>query len=285
MKPANLNHYLASLEGLALSRHWLVGDREEADRRFKALGAIVQSEAGSGLEFQAPELGVLEGYERWAATYDTFPNPLIALEEEPVRRLIDACPPGRALDAACGSGRHTLYLAERGHQVTAVDVSPDMLKRAASQVQNVELHCGDLNGLPFESGGIDLAVCALALAHCPDLVPPVLELARVLRPGGRLIVSDFHPFMGLLGNSALFLDAEGRPAYVESYPHLHADYLSAFKTARLSVRNCLEPRFGEAHLPLLSELLPKQARPAIKAGVLGLPGALIWELERDADAR
>jgi len=281
MKPANLNHYLASLEGLSLSRHWLVGDREEAERRFASLRSVVQGEIG--IEFQALELKVVEGYKRWAATYDTMVNPLLALEEEPVRRLIDASAPGYALDAACGSGRHTAYLAERGHQVSAVDISSDMLQLAASRVPDAKVYEGNLANLPFESKSFDLVVCALAISHCPDLAPPLLELARVVRLGGRLIISDFHPMLGLLGNTALFLDIEGKPAFVESYPHLCSDYLVAFNTTNLLVRTCLEPRYTREHLSILTAYLPKKSHAAIESGMLGLPGALIWDLERGAN--
>jgi len=278
MDRAKLTHYLAGIEGLALLRHWLVGDRKQAERRFVALRALVSEPQGQEIEFQAPELGVVDGYAKWAATYDLGPNPLIALEQDVVRGLIDRIPIGRALDAACGSGRHTAYLVERGHDVSGVDASEDMLVQARGRLPHTDLRRGDLASLPIESSSIDLALCTLALTHCTELAAPLTELARVLRPGGRLIVSDLHPFMLLLGNTALFIGSDGRPGIVKSHPHSHADYQSAFAIAGLRVVRCIEPVYTEAQLPALVGPLPASAREAIASALLGLPGAIVWEL-------
>ena len=276
-RPARLKHFIAGLEGIALLRHWLVGDRAQAERRFEALRRLLRSDA-PGIALEPPELDVVDGYARWAASYDGTPNPLIEVEEPVVRARIDALPPGRALDAACGSGRHTAYLCARGHQVYGVDASPHMLERARKRAPGADLREGDLTRLPFEDAHFDVAVCSLALTHCADLGPPIRELARVLRPGGRLILSDQHPAMTGLGNTALFLDAALSPAIVKSHAHLHSDYLDAFRSSALDVRGCDEPRYTEAHLPTLLSPLPRSAHGAVTAGMLGLPAALIWEL-------
>jgi len=68
---------------------------------------------------------VVSGYQLWADTYDDFHNLLVAVEGPIVRQLIDSVPPGRALDAACGTGRYARYLSERGREVSAVDLSPE----------------------------------------------------------------------------------------------------------------------------------------------------------------
>src|SRR5512132_2072125 len=90
---------------------------------------------------------------------------------------------------------------------------------------------GDLAHLPFDDGAFDLAVCALALSHLPDPAPAIAELARVLRPGGALVVSDLHPTMLLLGGTGFFVDASGCAGNVRSFHHPHARYLAAFRRA------------------------------------------------------
>src|SRR5215469_17041472 len=77
----------------------------------------------SSLRFQLdiPNMDVESGYGLWADTCDDFHNPLIAVEGPIIRQLIDSIPPGRALDAACGTGRYARYLSERGHAVSGVD--------------------------------------------------------------------------------------------------------------------------------------------------------------------
>ncbi len=281
MRDARLNHYLAAVEGIAISRHWLAGDRAEAEARFSSLRQLVEQDSSeAGLCFAAPCLTAADGYERWAATYDAFANPLILIEQGPIRSLIDEVAPGRALDAACGSGRHTAYLVERGHDVIGVDASPAMLAKAAATAGGADLRAGSLDCLPLESASMDLVVCALALTHCEELQTPIAELARVLRPGGRLLLSDFHPFLGILGNTALFLDAQGKPAFVASSVHLHAAYIDAFQKAGLKIERCIEPAYGDAELPALQAPFPRNAHDAIATSMRGLPGALIWSLER-----
>ena len=119
-----------------------------------------------------------------------------------------------------------------------------MLARAAEAAPGAELVPGDLRALPAPDGEFDLAVCALALSHLEDLEAGVGELARVLRPGGTLVISVLHPFQALLGWQAPFTDVEGRRGFVREHPHTHARYLAAFRSAGLAVRDCVEPELG-----------------------------------------
>ncbi|HJQ83072.1 MAG TPA: methyltransferase domain-containing protein [Candidatus Binatia bacterium] len=279
---ADAGQYLIGVAGLAVYRSWLVADPARAAERLADLARLVA--APPALAVDAPALDVVEGYGRWAPTYDATPNPLIELEEPVVHAMIDVVPPGVALDAACGTGRHTRHLRARGHRVIGVDASPAMLAQAREALGGpgapVELHVGDLARLPVETASIDVALCALALSHVPDLGPPLRELARVLRPGGRLVVSDFHPLMIALGNSAFFVAADGRAGHVRSYCHWHGAYLAAFSAVGLEVRRCVEPAAEERHLPGLSGGFLDIAPEAFRDALVGLPQALVWELDR-----
>jgi SAM-dependent methyltransferase len=144
----------------------------------------------------------------------------------------------------------------------------------------VDLRLGNLTALPLEDASVDIVVCSLALTHCERLGPPVAELARVVRPGGRLIVSDFHPLQILIGGSAFFVDSDGRPGHVRSFAHLHEDYLAAFAAAGLSVRRCLEPRLDDQAVAMASGGLMPLASEIFRGALLGLPEALVWELAR-----
>jgi SAM-dependent methyltransferase len=283
-KSVSLGHYVLGVEGLALLRTWLTGDRAAARAREEEVRTLVNRPADPPLatRFDVTELDFQAGYGAWAPTYDTTPNPLTRLEETVVRELIDRVPPGRALDAACGTGRHTRYLAAKGHRVVGVDGSAAMLAVARAQLPGVEFRTGDLAALPAQTASADLAVCALALCHFPDLTGPMRELARVVRPGGRVLISDPHPWMNALGGAAFFVGEDGTGTYVKNYFHPHAVYLRAFAGAGLAVRSCAEPVVGPVELELLSALLPLPgAGEALRAAFDGLPGALVWELERE----
>ena len=199
-----------------------------------------------------------------------------------MRALLEPLPPGTALDAACGTGRHARWLRARGHRVIAVDGSAEMLDVARAAEPEIDWRLGDLSALPVETASVDLVVCALALTHCEDVRGPVAELARVLRPGGRLVVSDFHPFQLMVGGTAFFFDAHGRAGYVRSYAHAHETYFTAFTAAGLDVTRCLEPRLTEPALAMAAGGLMPAAPEAFRGALLGTPEALIWEARRRA---
>jgi ubiquinone/menaquinone biosynthesis C-methylase UbiE len=274
-----LREFLVAVEGLALFRTLVEGGDETAEARIDEVRRIVGEDPTYGLGTDVPELDARAGYARWAATYDRPGNPLISVEQPVVWALLDALPPGRALDAACGTGRHVAHLAELEHEVTGVDGSPEMLEIAGTRVPSTRFLEGDLHALPVEDGEFDLAVCALALGHCADLAAPVGELARAVRAGGQLVLSDLHPGMSVAGGQALFESGDGSLAFVREYPHLHSEYLDAFGASGLDIVQCVEPRFGpdEAGMQgMAAQFIPE----ATQAAFAGLPGALIWQLER-----
>ena len=116
------------------------------------------------------------------------------------------------------------YLAERGHIVTGVDQSPEMLDLAREKVPGGRFLPGDLLSLPLDDGSVDAAVCALALVHVADVAAAIAELARVVRPGGRIVITDVHPVLVMLGWQAQFPTADGR-GFMRLHPHLVSDYL------------------------------------------------------------
>ena len=281
MARVNVGHYVLGTQGLALLRSWISGERAALERQLEALRHSADAARPPlTIELEVDKLGVLDGYARWSTSYDSAPNPLIRVEQPVVRAWIDATPPGVALDAACGTGRHAAYLRERGHRVIGIDATAQMLARARPRVPDADLRLGALESLPLADASVDLAVCALALTHATDLMRPIAELARVLRPGGRLIVSDLHPTMVLLGGTGFFIGADGAAGDVVTYHHPHAAYLAAFRAAGLAVSECAEPGLEETDLQALSGGLIGFAPEAFRAAWVGLPNALIWDLRK-----
>ncbi len=157
---------------------------------------------------------------------------------------------------------------------------PRCSKRARSRVVGAEFRTGNLEALPIDTASVDVAVCALALTHVTDLGPSVAELARVVKPGGQVVVPDLHPFMLLLGGGALFQASDGRYGLVRSHVHPHAAYLAAFRSAGLKVEECLELSWPEEYVETMAGPLFWLAPDAFRAAMAGLPGALIWDLRR-----
>lgn len=103
-------------------------------------------------------------------------------------------PDDDVLDMGCGTGRFTIPLAERARSVSGLDMSPMMLaaarKKLAGRGLEADLHEGDMADLPFPDASFDVVVSMLALMHIPrqDRQQVFREVARVLRPGGRLLM-------------------------------------------------------------------------------------------------
>jgi SAM-dependent methyltransferase len=102
----------------------------------------------------------------------------------------------RILDAGCGSGPLFAALRDRGAVVSGFDASGGMLELARRRLgDDADLRVADLGSpLPYADDTFDDVVAALVLHYLEDWGPALAELRRVLKPGGRLIVSVDHPF-------------------------------------------------------------------------------------------
>jgi ubiquinone/menaquinone biosynthesis C-methylase UbiE len=108
----------------------------------------------------------------------------------------------RVLDAGCGSGPILADLRDRGAVVTGFDSSAGMLEQARRRLgADADLFLADLaDPLPFPDGTFDDVVVSQALHYLADWGPTLTEFRRVLKPGGRLIVSEEHPSATFLGD-------------------------------------------------------------------------------------
>lgn len=278
-----LAHMLLGIEGIALLRHWpqdparLAALTEEIAR----LSTLAEKGVPPTDPFLEPtpsrEVSVPDGYGSWAFDYDAgIPsNPVILAEEAPVRSALGRIPPGRVLDAACGTGRWTSTLAAAGHEAHGVDLTPAMLARAREAAPGAHLACADVAGLPFGSGTYDAVVCALALTHVKELSPTLREFRRVLRPAGRLVISDVHPFFTALGLHAFSRRPDGESVYVRNVVHHLSEYVRVLIGAGFSVEGVDEGPWTPEIIATQrwATLIPDTARDALE----GLPLVIVLE--------
>lgn len=101
------------------------------------------------------------------------------------------------LDVACGTGNAALPAAAAGATVTGLDLTPQMLttaaKRAAAAGYDIAWREGDVEALPFDDGAFDVVLSAFGAMFAPRHEVVADELARVLRPGGRLAMANWRP--------------------------------------------------------------------------------------------
>ncbi len=185
------------------------------------------------------KLSLMEGCSRWAKTYDSSWNTLIATEELCSLKLLNHLEGETALDVGTGTGRFALKLARRGWKVTALDASPEMLAIAERSVTNeglaVELTCAAMeDGLPVNSNSFDLVVCALTLTHVADLRHAIAELCRAVKPGGHLLITDVHPDFVAAGMPTQFVE-DGVTYHLPNENHSRGDYLRAIELSGLEV--------------------------------------------------
>jgi len=173
----------------------------------------------------------LEGYERWAATYDATSNPVVSMDGRHSLRVLSVETGELVLDAGCGTGRNLARMLEEGARPVGIDFSPAMLRSAHRRVPEVPLAAADLQSpLPFRDATFDAVLCSLVGEHLARLEFVLEELRRVLKPGGRLVFSVYHPDMAAAGVEANF-EQDGIEYRLASFDYSVTDYVYAVSGA------------------------------------------------------
>lgn len=184
-------------------------------------------------------MSIREGYDRWSSVYDRDSNPLTALEEPVVRKRLGLVQGLSVLDLGCGTGRHALWLADAGAKVTAIDFSEGMLAlaRKKSGANAIEFVTHDIQkSLPFDDSCFDLVLSSLVLEHIEIVQDFFVGVRRVLRKGGRVLITAMHPAMFLKGSQARFTDPfSGEKVQPGSYPHQISDFVMAGLESNLNL--------------------------------------------------
>ena len=194
---------------------------------------------------------VREGYDRWAEVYDEDANPLVLVEEPEVIRLLGEVQGFAILDVGCGTGRHSVRLANEGASVTGIDFSAGMLEKARAKpsASKVRFMQQDASGrLPLESRSFDRVISCLVVDHVSDLKGFFAELSRVCRDDGFIVISVMHPAMTLKGVQARFQDPRtGARVFPQSVANQISDYVMGAIGAGLSITHVSEHVVTEAH--------------------------------------
>ncbi len=134
-------------------------------------------------------------------------------------------PPARVADLGCGTGTLALLLTEEGYDVTGVDVSPEMVRRARAKAPEVEFVVADASAPPLDPASYDVVLSRHVLWAMPDPAAALERWARLLRDGGRLVLVEgsWSTGAGLTGaETAALVAGLGRTATLR--PLLEARY-------------------------------------------------------------
>jgi ubiquinone/menaquinone biosynthesis C-methylase UbiE len=170
------------------------------------------------------KLPARDAYRIWAPTYAS--ESAVSYLEDQIARSLGPEPAGlRLLDVGCGIGRR--MQASGAAFAVGLDLAPAML----SQALGGALVAADARALPCESDSFDVVWCRLVMGHVADPAPVYEELARVCKPHGSILVTDFHPDAASAGHRRTFRDSGGALHEVEHYVHQtehHARLAKAF---------------------------------------------------------
>jgi len=195
-------------------------------------------------------------YSLWARNYPPRPhNRLMEVEHATVLALLPDLRGLTVLDAGCGTGRYLHELESRSAMAIGMDLSMPMLTRARAAAGRVAR--ADIRALPFDAMSLDLVVCGLALGDVAELELALSEIARALRPTGRVIYSVVHPSGEAAGWSRTF-ESDGRQLAIDGYWHSLDRHRQACAAAGLTIEEWREPALDE--LPGQRAVLVVRAR-------------------------
>jgi SAM-dependent methyltransferase len=135
---------------------------------------------------------------QWAAVAERYGTGWSHADGPDLRWLVEAAAPrpaDRVIDLGAGAGHATLALAPHVARIDAIDPTPEMLSvaaRLAAQraITNVEWVAARADALPYPAATFDIAISRFSIHHWPDPAGALHEVARVLRPGGRIVLID-----------------------------------------------------------------------------------------------
>ncbi len=218
------------------------------------------------------ENSTLQAYERWAKAYPPEAhNPLMRAEQQSMLDIWPEVAGGRVLDLACGSGRYSrLLLGANAAHVVALDFCVPMLR----QVADAQRICASMMHLPFKAATFDCVICGLALGHATDVRAWMTEVARVLRTGGCLLYSDFHPRAVRAGMTRSFKDEQAATWTVPHQVHELSYQQEAVAAAGMRIETLREVRVGME----LTEAFPGSER--VYRDWHGLPVVLVARVRK-----
>lgn len=256
-----------------------------------------------GMTERSPSDSLRELYERRAeleyARPPEPPDPSFDRKFERVRELLLASMPcERFLDAGCGDGRYLAALAElprRPARVVGVDMSERILavarETALAAGVEAELVQANLEALPLPDGVFDVVLCSQVIEHLLDHRAGLSELARVLAPGGALVVSTDHDralvsaalnaprtaLVALLGlrRRRVLVEVPQRAFGRDEFAALVAEtglVVEHAETLRFSLRRPLDVRPAQRALNRLEKVLPPHGLGDVVAVVARKPG-------------
>ena len=176
-------------------------------------------------------MNVQQSYNDWAEQYDTNNNKTRDLEAIALRKTLSNISFDSVLEVGCGTGKNTAWLLEKAKQVTAIDISEEMLAKAKEKISatHVQFLQADITlGWTFTNQLYDLVSFSLVLEHIQNLDHIFNEVSKKLKPGGYVYIGELHPFKQYTGTKARFSTENGQHV-VTCFNHHISEFIQAAK--------------------------------------------------------
>lgn len=188
-------------------------------------------------------MNVEQAYNSWAVQYDTNDNKTRDLEAIALREMLDPIAFERCLEIGCGTGKNTLWLAEKATELTAIDLSEAMLEKARGKITapQVSFQQADITGDWYfaKEKVYQLISFSLVLEHLQDLAMVFKKAAACLDEKGYIYIGELHPFKQYTGSKARFDTAAGRQI-LTCFDHHVSDFIQSARPFGLEVCNLQE---------------------------------------------
>ncbi len=188
-------------------------------------------------------LSPLEGYNRWSETYQTEDNPIKRLSDEFIKNELPDLKGKHILDAGCGVGTLCELAISRGASfVKGIDLSPKMIEHAKRNCLKGEFEAADL-ATDVIDRKYDVVICGLVLGHIESLESALMNLLGALRPGGHVIITDFHPGQTKMKAKRTF-SYHGKTFEVQHHLHTLPEYFHRLQKESIKVISIKEPEYN-----------------------------------------
>lgn len=192
-------------------------------------------------------------YNLWAGSYDSQPdNLMLALDEEVFSGLVSHITIQNKIiaDVGCGTGRHwKKILDNEPKKLIGFDVSEEMMKMLQQKFPHAETHRLTNNKLPqLKNESCDCIISTLTMAHIQNAEEAITEWNRALKPGGQMIITDYHPLALAKGGKRTFRHNDHTVA-VKNYVHTLESLKDIAKQLGLEVFRLMEKSIDESARP------------------------------------
>jgi ubiquinone/menaquinone biosynthesis C-methylase UbiE len=208
-------------------------------------------------------MNVQQAYDQWSQQYDINENKTRDLEAKALREVLSTITFQNCLEVGCGTGKNTQWLITKAKQITAVDLSAEMLQKAKKKIANDDvsfIQADITKEWNFTTQQYDLVRFSLVLEHIENLEEVFRKAWDKLNSGGYVYVGELHPFKQYSGSKARFETEEGLQV-VTCFNHHVSDFTQAAKNFGFNVIN-LQEYFDDSdrtNIPRLLTILFQKA--------------------------